>query len=148
MQRLQDGRWRPSDGPASGGEQVLAASVPLFAAASAHYRSAGNPDAPRIITLDEAFAGVDDTARADYLGLLAQFDLDVVMTSEREWACYPQVPGIGISHLSRVAGVDAVLVTSFRWDGRTRHPVERPASQSVVPAPRAVPPPDQDGLFP
>ncbi|MEZ0166818.1 TIGR02680 family protein [Kineococcus sp. LSe6-4] len=147
VQRRQNGQWRPADGPASGGEQVLAASVPLFAAASAHYRSAGNPDAPRIITLDEAFAGVDDTARADYLGLLAQFDLDVVMTSEREWACYPQVPGIGIAQLSRVEGVDAVLVTSFRWDGNTRHEIDRPTSQSVVPAPRATPPPEQDDLF-
>ncbi|MEW1960699.1 TIGR02680 family protein [Kineococcus sp. NPDC059986] len=147
VQRRQNGQWRPADGPASGGEQVLAASVPLFAAASAHYRSAGNPDAPRIITLDEAFAGVDDTARADYLGLLAQFDLDVVMTSEREWACYPQVPGIGIAQLSRVEGVDAVLVTSFRWDGNTRYEIDRPANQSVVPAPRATPPPEQDDLF-
>ena len=118
IQRRQNGQWRSATGPASGGEKVLAASVPLFAAASAHYGSAPNPLAPRLITLDEAFAGVDDTARADYLGLLAAFDLDVVMTSEREWGCYPQVPGLGISQLSRVEGVDAVLVTPWRWDGR------------------------------
>jgi hypothetical protein len=34
-------------GPASGGERALVASVPLFAAASAYYKSAGNPNAPR-----------------------------------------------------------------------------------------------------
>ena len=116
----QSGKWRPASGPASGGERVLAASVPLFAAASAHYRSASNPLAPRIITLDEAFAGVDDSARAGYLGLLATFDLDVVMTSEREWACYPEVPGIGIAQLIRTEGIDGVLVERWEWDGATR----------------------------
>lgn len=116
----QNGKWRPASGPASSGEHVLAASVPLFAAASAHYRSAGNPHAPRIITLDEAFAGVDDSARAGYLGLLATFDLDVVMTSEREWAAYPEVPGIGIAQIIRSEGVEGILVERWEWDGANR----------------------------
>jgi uncharacterized protein (TIGR02680 family) len=122
IQRLQDGQWRPATGPASGGERALAASVPLFAAASSHYKSAGNPYAPRLIALDEAFAGVDDDSRAKCLGLLATFDMDVVMTSEREWGCYPQVPGLAICQLARHDGVDAVLVTPWRWDGRERRP--------------------------
>ena len=111
IQRYQDGQWRPATGPASGGERALAASVPLFAAASAHYKSASNPNAPRLIALDEAFAGVDDDSRAKCLGLLATFDMDVVMTSEREWGCYLQVPGLGICQLARHDGIDAVLVT-------------------------------------
>jgi uncharacterized protein (TIGR02680 family) len=122
IQRYQDGQWRPATGPASGGERALVASVPLFAAASAYYKSAGNPNAPRLIALDEAFAGVDDDSRAKCLGLLATFDMDVVMTSEREWGCYPQVPGLGICQLARQDGVDAVLVTPWRWDGRERRP--------------------------
>ncbi|MEU5948614.1 SbcC/MukB-like Walker B domain-containing protein [Micromonospora sp. NPDC047465] len=126
IQRHQDGQWRPATGPASGGERVLAASVPLFAAASSYYGSAGNPFAPRLIALDEAFAGVDDDSRAKCLGLLATFDLDVVMTSEREWGCYPQVPGLGIAHLARHDGIDAVLVTPWRWDGRERHLLSTP----------------------
>ncbi|MFB7055945.1 TIGR02680 family protein [Streptomyces vinaceus] len=131
VERQQHGRWVPATGPASGGERVLAVSVPLFAAASSHYASAGSPYAPRLVTLDEAFAGVDDDSRAKCLGLLHAFDLDVVMTSEREWACYPQVPGIAIAQLARVDDVAAVLVTRWEWDGtaRTRHedPV-RPAA--------------------
>ncbi|GAA1946145.1 TIGR02680 family protein [Kitasatospora viridis] len=127
IQRRQDGQWKPATGPASGGERVLAASVPLFAAASSHY-SSGSPHAPRLIALDEAFAGVDDDSRAKCLGLLASFDLDVVMTSEREWACYPTVPGIGIAQLTRREGIDAVLVTPWRWDGR-----ERVREQQAVP---------------
>ena len=93
IQRFAGGQWRPATGPASGGERALIASVPLFAAASSHYKSAANPHAPRLIALDEAFAGVDDDSRAKGLGLLATFDSDVVMTSEREWGCYPRYPG-------------------------------------------------------
>jgi uncharacterized protein (TIGR02680 family) len=125
IQRYSGGQWRPAAGPASGGERALAVSVPLFAAASSHYKSAGNPHAPRLIALDEAFAGVDDDSRAKCLGLLATFDMDVVMTSEREWGCYPQVPGLGICQLVRQDGVDAVLVTPWRWDGRERRRTER-----------------------
>ncbi len=124
IERYQDGKWRPATGPASGGERVLTVSLPLFAAASAHYRSA-HPDAPRLVLLDEAFAGVDDDSRAKSLGLLANFDLDVVMTSEREWGFYATVPGIATHQLVRREGIDAVHVTTWEWDGTTPHRVER-----------------------
>ena len=87
---------------------IIAATIPLFAAAASHYATAGNPHAPRLVLLDEAFAGVDDDSRAKCLGLLAEFDLDYVLTSEREWGCYPTVPGLAIAQLSRREGVDAV----------------------------------------
>jgi uncharacterized protein (TIGR02680 family) len=144
IQRHQNGQWRPATGPASGGERVLAASVPLFAAASAHYGSAGNPHAPRLVMLDEAFAGVDDNARAKYLGLLAAFDLDVVMTSEREWGCYPEVPGLAIAQLARADGVPAVLVTNWRWNGSQRTLASRPVA---VPAGAPATPDEGEGLF-
>lgn len=126
VERQQAGKWKPATGPASGGERVLAASIPLFAAASSHYRTAAYPTAPRLIMLDEAFAGVDDSARADCLGLLAEFDLDVVMTSEREWGCYPEVPGLSIAQLTRFDGAGAVHVQRWRWDGRQRTEVADP----------------------
>ncbi|MEU5697888.1 TIGR02680 family protein [Streptomyces aurantiacus] len=128
VERHQHGKWVPATGPASGGERVLAASVPLFAAASSHYASAGAVHAPRLVTLDEAFAGVDDDSRAKCLGLLRAFDLDVVMTSEREWACYPQVPGIAIAQLSRVDDIAAVLVTRWEWDGSERRRGDEPGT--------------------
>ncbi|MET7712980.1 TIGR02680 family protein [Streptomyces sp. NPDC005407] len=130
VERHQHGKWVPATGPASGGERVLAASVPLFAAASSHYASAGGAHAPRLVTLDEAFAGVDDDSRAKCLGLLRAFDLDVVMTSEREWACYPQVPGIAIAQLSRVDDIAAVLVTRWEWDGSDRRRGTEPGGQA------------------
>jgi uncharacterized protein (TIGR02680 family) len=124
VERWQDGQWRSASGPASGGERVLAVTIPLFAAASAHYGSAC-ATAPRLVLLDEAFAGVDDDSRAKCMGLLTQFDLDFIMTSEREWGCYPEVPGLSILQLTRREGIDAVYLSRWQWDGRCR---ERAAS--------------------
>jgi uncharacterized protein (TIGR02680 family) len=137
IERFQDGRWRSATGPASGGERVLTVSVPLFAAASAHYRSA-HSHCPRLIMLDEAFAGVDDSARGQFLGLLAAFDLDVAMTSEREWGFYATVPGIATHNLVRRDGIDAVHVTTWEWDGADARQVDR-AVRDRVPAQAAQP---------
>jgi uncharacterized protein (TIGR02680 family) len=134
IERHQDGAWRSAVGPSSGGERVLTVSLPLFAAASAHYRSA-HPHAPRLVLLDEAFAGVDDDARAKCLGLLTQFDLDVAMTSEREWGFYATVPGIATYQLVRHDGVDAVHVTAWEWDGALPRQVPRPVVLPQAPAP-------------
>lgn len=145
VERWQNGHWRSASGPASGGERALAVSVPLFAAASAHYNSASG-HSPRLILLDEAFAGVDDDSRAKSLGLLATFDLDVVMTSEREWGCYPQVPGLSIAQLSRIEGIDAVGVTRWRWDGWRRHREHEVADTARAGA-RAPAIPEEETLF-
>ena len=155
IERFQDGRWRPATGPASGGERVLTVSLPLFAAASAHYRSA-HRDARRLVTLDEAFAGVDDDARAKCLGLLTTFDLDVVMTSEREWGFYASVPGIATHQLVRRDGIDAVHVTTWEWNGsvtpaggariqRSRAAAPRPAAMEALSSPVSQPGGDQAG---
>ena len=117
---------------------MLAASVPLFAAAASHYASAGNPHAPRLILLDEAFAGVDDRSRASYLGLLTEFDLDVVMTSEREWATYPEIPGIAIAHLFRLPGTQAVHVEHWTWDGVMRERAADPGMTAIETSPPQV----------
>jgi uncharacterized protein (TIGR02680 family) len=132
IERHQGGAWRSATGPASGGERVLTASVPLFAAASSYYNSAGSPSAPRLVMLDEAFAGVDDDSRAKCFGLLTAFDLDVVMTSEREWGCYREVPGLAIAQLARMDGIPAMLVSHWEWDGATRTQVERPVATVVA----------------
>jgi hypothetical protein len=33
------------------------------------------------------------------MGLIRVFDLDFVITSEREWACYAELPGVSICQL-------------------------------------------------
>ncbi len=70
--------------------------------------------------LDEAFAGIDPGMRAQCLGVLAQFDLDVIMTSENEWGCYPTVPGLAVYHLTAHPGIDAIAVTHWVWNGKER----------------------------
>jgi len=123
VERFQDERWVPltrrTHGTGSGGEKTIALIIPQFAAAAAHYSSAYRL-APRIVLLDEAFAGVDPDMRRKCLGLLHEFDLDFVMTSELEWGCYPTVPGLAIYHLTRREGVDAVHATRWVWNGRQR----------------------------
>jgi uncharacterized protein (TIGR02680 family) len=120
VQRWQDGQWRPLSGPASSGERALGLTVPLFAAVASFYTHAGSRHAPRLVLLDEAFAGIDDAARAHCMALVREFDLDFVMTSEREWACYAELPGVSICQLQRHEGIDAVYVSRWSWDGRAK----------------------------
>jgi uncharacterized protein (TIGR02680 family) len=134
VERYQDGSWRRLSGPASSGERALGLTVPLFAAASSHYASSDYPHAPRLVLLDEAFAGIDDAARAHCMALVREFDLDFVMTSEREWGCYAELPGVSICHLVRREGVEAVHVSRWTWDGHTRSAglePERPFGETV-----------------
>ncbi len=126
VQRFQDGNWRKLSGPASSGERALGLTVPLFAAIASFYSQGSNPLAPRLMLLDEAFAGIDDAARAHCMGLIREFDLDFVITSEREWACYAELPGVSICQLQRHEGIDAVHVSRWTWDGRGRHREEDP----------------------
>lgn len=106
-------------GTGSGGEKAIALTIPQFAAASAHYHSA-SPLAPRLIMLDEAFVGVDPDMRSKCMGLLAEFDLDLVMTSESEWGCYPGLNGNAIYQLATRQGMDAVLCTRWVWNGQRK----------------------------
>lgn len=111
---------KKTHGTASGGEKAVALTMPQFAAAAAHYQA--SPNAPRLILLDEAFVGIDNDMRRQCLGLLAAFDLDVVMTSEREWGCYDTVPSLAIYQLASAASGDCIAATRYVWDGRKRVP--------------------------
>ncbi|TAN49088.1 MAG: TIGR02680 family protein [Methylococcaceae bacterium] len=126
VQRWQDGQWRKLSGPASSGERALGLTVPLFAAVASFYSQGGYAHAPRLVLLDEAFAGIDDAARAHCMGLIREFDLDFVITSEREWACYAALPGVSICQLQRREGVDAVFVSRWTWDGQARRREDDP----------------------
>jgi uncharacterized protein YPO0396 len=136
--------WRRATGPASGGERVLAMTLPLFAAASAFYDSAAE-HAPRFVLLDEAFAGVDRAARASCLGLLDVFDLDYVLTSESEWGTYRDVGGLAICQLVRRPEMNVVHVSRWWWDGAARTAASYETGTAIAPrAPRPPSPPPQD----
>ena len=103
----------------SGGEKSVALHLPLFAAAAAQF-AAARESCPRMILLDEAFAGIDERMRAQLLGLLERFDLDFVLTSHELWGCYPECSALGIYHLHREPGIPGVATAHFRWDGERR----------------------------
>jgi uncharacterized protein (TIGR02680 family) len=118
-----DQDWKPltrrSYGSGSGGEKAIALTMPQVAAAAAYYRTA-DPNAPRLILMDEVFAGISPNNRAACMELLAAFDLDVVMTSEHEWGCYETVPELAICQLTRMPDLAAIDNTLFIWNGHER----------------------------
>lgn len=140
IMQKRDGEWKRltkrTHGTGSGGEKAVALTLPQFAAAAAHYRSV--PHAPRLILLDEAFVGVDSDMRRKCMDLLTVFDLDLVMTSEREWGCYPTVPALAIYQLARRDGIDAVGITRWIWNGKVPVTIESPVVKAS--APDAPPP--------
>ena len=100
----------------SGGEQSVALHLPLFAAANAVFGSAA-AHAPRMVGLDEAFAGVDEKGRGELMSLAAEFDLQMVMTGYDLWATFPEVEGAAhysLSHDEATATVSAMLMV---WNG-------------------------------
>jgi hypothetical protein len=100
----------------SGGEQSVSLHLPLFAAANALFTSA-SPTAPRLIGLDEAFAGVDETGRAELMTLATQFDLDLFMTGFDLWATHAGVPGAAHYDLAHSAVEHTVATVLLAWNG-------------------------------
>jgi hypothetical protein len=100
----------------SGGEQAVVLHLPLFAAAAAHYDRAA-VDAPRLVALDVAFAGIDEGMRAELMGLLVRFDLDVLLTGHELWGTYEQVPALMVYDLLRHPPLEGVSAFAVRWDG-------------------------------
>jgi uncharacterized protein (TIGR02680 family) len=100
----------------SGGEQSVSLHLPLFAAAHAMLNSA-YPHAPRLLALDEAFAGVDDTGRGELMGLAAQFDLDLFMTGYDLWATQAAVGGAAHYDLAHSPIQHTVSALLMVWDG-------------------------------
>ncbi|PBC41245.1 TIGR02680 family protein [Rhodococcus sp. ACPA4] len=98
----------------SGGEQSVSLHLPLFAAAHVMLDSA-DPHAPRLLALDEAFAGVDDNGRSELLGLSVQFDLDLFMTGYDLWITYADVPGCAHYDLAHSTAEQAVSAALLVW---------------------------------
>ncbi|MDT8860533.1 TIGR02680 family protein [Alkalihalobacillus sp. MEB130] len=102
----------------SGGEKAMAIYIPLFSAAYSKY-SASSPDAPYIIALDEAFAGVDEENISEMFSLMERLGFNYILTSQALWADYPTVSGINIFRLSYDKVARFVCSEPWRWDGKT-----------------------------
>jgi uncharacterized protein (TIGR02680 family) len=103
----------------SGGEKAMAMYIPLFAATDSRYKDS-RETAPRMISLDEAFAGVDDENMRDMFGLLTDMKFDYMMTSQVLWGCYDTVPSLSIYEIYRPLDVDFVTLIPYYWNGYQR----------------------------
>ncbi|AZT89341.1 TIGR02680 family protein [Caldicellulosiruptor changbaiensis] len=107
----------------SGGEKALSIYVPLLAALCAKYQSAAN-FAPRIIALDEAFAGVDENNIENMFDLIEKLEFDYIMNSQVLWGDYKTVPGLCIYELLRENNQPSVLKVKYVWNGYKKVLVE------------------------
>ena len=104
----------------SGGEKAMAMYVPLFAAVNAQYKKAERRDHPRMIALDEAFAGVDDKNISSMFALVHKLDFDYIMNSQALWGCFDTVDGLRIAELQRPMNSQIVTVIRYTWNGHER----------------------------
>lgn len=123
----------------SGGEQAVTLHLPLFAAAAAHYARADS-SAPRLIALDEAFAGIDESMRGELMALTVLFDLDVILTGHELWGAYAEVPSIAVHDLLRRPPAEGVSVLSLHWNG---HSLDADSAIDFTTNPEPI----TDGLF-
>lgn len=123
FQRFGDNRKRPlTDNQFykfSGGEKARAMYIPLFIATYSRYKEADS-SAPYLISLDEAFAGVDDKNIADLFEVVEELDFNYIINSQVLWGDYPTVSQLAISELFRPLNADHVAVIRYIWDGRKR----------------------------
>ena len=100
----------------SGGEKAMSMYIPLFSAVYARYENA-KKDCPRMIAMDEAFAGVDEANIRDMFRLLDELDLDFVINSQVLWGDYDTVKALAISEIIREENDTTVVVLRYHWNG-------------------------------
>lgn len=73
-------RWRYRSTSA----KAWALAVPVLAAVAARYDASPRADVPRLIGLDEAFAGLDPNNQENYLGFLTELGFCWIITAPDE----------------------------------------------------------------
>ncbi|MFD0961680.1 TIGR02680 family protein [Paenibacillus chungangensis] len=101
----------------SGGEKAMAMYIPLFTACYSRYQEAA-PSAPYIISLDEAFAGVDENNINEMFEIVEQLGFNYIMNSQVLWGDYETVHSLAVSELVRPKNADYVTVIRYRWNGQ------------------------------
>lgn len=103
----------------SGGEKAMAMYIPLFSAAYSRYQEA-RKEAPYIISLDEAFAGVDENNIRDMFDLVEKLGFNFIMNSQSLWGDYDTVSALSICELVRPQNAPYVTVIRYWWNGREK----------------------------
>lgn len=111
-------------GTFSGGEKAMSMYVPLFSAVVAKYQG-GREDAPKLISLDEAFAGVDNRNIRDMFRLMAEFQFDFIINSQVLWGDCDTLDALAIYQLIRPENAKFVTVMPYLWNGYSKELLER-----------------------
>lgn len=127
----------------SGGEKAMAMYIPLFTAAYSRYKEAADY-APYVISLDEAFAGVDDTNIRDMFEVVEQLGFDYIMNSQALWGDYDTVPSLSVYELIRQKNADFVSTIRYEWNGKERVFVAEEPEEEEWTAEAAA---EQDALY-
>lgn len=98
----------------SGSERALVLLLPLIAGLSVRYEAA--PGAPRLLALDEGFAGIDAGNSRQLVRFLTALGLTWVVTSEKPPALTEDLRGASIYSMLRDGTV--VATRPFFWDGQ------------------------------
>ena len=107
----------------SGGEKAMSMYVPLFSAVVAKYQG-GRADAPRLISLDEAFAGVDNKNIRDMFRLMTEFQFDFIINSQVLWGDCDTLDALAIYQLLRPENAKFVTVMPYLWNGKAKEMLE------------------------
>lgn len=107
----------------SNGQKAIILYMPLLAAIDAILTSASDA-APRLITLDEAFAGVDSSNKEKMFNMIQDFDFDYIMNSYELWGCYRSVKSLSIVTILRQPSSPHMGFRRYHWNGKRRLEVE------------------------
>lgn len=110
-------------GTFSGGEKAMSMYVPLFSAVVAKYQG-GREDAPRLISLDEAFAGVDNRNIRDMFRLMTEFQFDFIINSQVLWGDCDTLDALAIYQLIRPENAKFITVMPYIWNGHRKELLE------------------------
>lgn len=101
----------------SGGEKAISMYLPLLAALYVRYEYAAL-SAPRIVAMDEAFAGVDEKNIEMLFNHLESLDLDYILNSQILWGDYSSVSGLSIAEILRGENDENVALINYKWTGK------------------------------
>ncbi|EAE8346593.1 TIGR02680 family protein [Listeria monocytogenes] len=103
----------------SGGEKAICMYLPLFTAIYSRYQDA-NKNAPYIITLDEAFAGIDNLNIAELFKATEQLGFNYIMNSQALYGEFSTVSSLNTYELIRPKNAPIVSTLQYHWDGYTK----------------------------
>lgn len=103
----------------SSGETRLVSYLALFAAAAAFYDTLDTADSTplRLVLLDEAFERVDDPTITSLLELLAELDIDWIITWPGGSVFSPKINRLHIYDILRPTGAPGMAFVHSTWDG-------------------------------